>query len=468
MVPPNPARSSAGASSRVSEGHRDGRRRIADPSSRFKTGVFICNFAYERLTRTHIARKLPRLRVRAEISLSFEAVQQLVVSEDGLSRVVEDLENACLVGFAVEMQTRASYRPQVCLLSMCVVSEEEVSTLWGIDARAVLATPSPSRERFLGALSDARVVTHGGEYAMAALRRELRVRIRNFVDTQQAAILLGLPRTGLEALRTTTLGLPPREPSSIVWGEAPIGEAELAVALSDVRDLPAIYDNLMARIRAKDLDDELMVASALVEDPLLPDFIRNANIPDPKRFKQIPGASLLNEEGLRVLEALVKWRDSKAQSLDLPSTSLFANTQLIELASAPARAPMRIAEMGFHSRLVHSDRAQLRNVVIAALSQDEDPPLEDTRDAGESDVATRAHRPRKGTPTAAVKARLARLKDWRRIEAERREVGLQAILPAVSMEHLAFFPRTPLVAVPGLGRRRIERYGQLLSALVAK
>ncbi len=387
--------------------------------------------------------------------------------ELGLARVIAELEEGSLVGLAVEMQTRASYRPKLCLVSLSILSDEGSVSEWGIDARAVLASPSPHRDRFLAALAETRVVTHGGEYAMAALRRELRIRIPNFVDTQQAAILLGLPRTGLEALRTTVLALPARSQSSHIWGEGPVGVAELENALSDVRDLPALHDALMAMIRVKDLDDELKVASMLVEDPLQPDFIRNANIPDPKRFKQIPGASSLNSEGLRVLESLVKWRDAKAQELDLPSTSLFSNTQLIELANAPGRAVTRIAEMGFHSRLVHSDRSQLRNVVIEALSRDEDPPREEKRDSGETE-ADLARRPRKGTPTAAVKARLARLKEWRRLEAERREVGLQAILPAVAMEHLAFFPRTPLAAVPGLGRRRVERYGPVLSALVSR
>jgi ribonuclease D len=391
--------------------------------------------------------------------------QGLVADEASLDALVAALETTSRVGLAVEMETRSTYRPRIALLSLCLETAEERAFAVGIDARATLRTASSARDRFVAHLGACRVVAHGAEYTVAALRRELHIRLHDFTDTQQAAVLLGLPRTGLEALRTELLELPPRLLTPHVWGQGPVSRSELSQALSDVTDLPRLDDRLRAMIREKDLEDELQVASRLVEAPLLPGFIKNANIPDPRRFRQIPGASELTPDGLRVLSAMVRWRDTKAQELDIPSVSLLANAQLIEIARFPERAAARIADMRFHSRLVHADRATLRNVVITALAEEdvESPPAPPA-----PSVDGPASRPRKGVPTAAIKARLARLKVWRRSEADKRGVGLQAILPAVSMEHLAFFPRTPLSAVPGLGRRRVERYAAVLAALVAR
>jgi ribonuclease D len=325
----------------------------------------------------------------------------------------------------------------------------------------------------LRALALGRVLVHGGEHTFAILRRQLGLRFPRVIDTQQAATLIDLPRTGLRALALDLLGvvLPPVR--SADWTRRPLTDDDVESATADARYLHDLWRRLEPRIAELDLDDELALASRLVEDPYLPPLVRTDNTPDPKRFRQIDGANRLPPEGLSVLAALVQWRDQKARELDLPAISLLSNAQLVDLASAPDKAIVRIDQMRFHSRLVHADRQSLRMAVVAAMSVPEEQaaaPQTTTPIPTPFTPPSLESRPpwvKKGPPDKATRARMVRLKTFRQAEATRRKVGLQAVLPAIALEHLAFFPDTPLTDVPGLGRRRIERYAAILAEILA-
>lgn len=382
----------------------------------------------------------------------------LVDDEHALAAVRELIANAAWLGLSLELNATRSYRRRICLVQL------------DVGGRLVAIDPLPLSGRrpepiaaALGALgAGAPLIVHGGEYALMALERELHLRFERVFDLQQAAVLLGLPATGLRALTADLLGVALPAPRSVDWLQRPLPSDLIDHALADVRYLRALHGVLGQRIRAADLEDELALAST----PPAPRSSALPDTPDPRRFMKIPGASTLSPEGLALLRALVTWRDLKAKELDVPPGRLLTNAQLVELAHAPERAGERLAAMRFHSRLVHADLEALRRVVALTLSD------EGGREAGPAPServvamhAGAAAQRRKGTPGPAVKARLARLKSWRRVEAASRGVGLAAILPLVALEHLAFFPETPLSEVPGLGRRRIERYAARLAEL---
>lgn len=412
-----------------------------------------------------------------------------------------------LVAISVEADTRHGYKPSLALVSLAVLYDGEV-TLATLDplgprlpARPELGNsqrPGPPTEGPFGsergplsaifrALAHARLLVHGGEHPLALLRRQLGLRFPRLVDTQQAAVLLGLPRTGLRALVAERVHaeLPPAR--SVDWTRRPLAPDDLVAAQAGVRYLPALWRELGPEIARHELTDELEVASRLVEDPPLPPLGRIDNLPDPRRFRHIAGAERLSPEGLAVLAALSRWRDQKAKELDLPPLAIFSNAQLVDLATSPEHAQARLSQVRFHSRLVHADQQSLRLAILTAMSEAADaelsaaspsppntPPTTATVSAtSPNGCASRPPRDgsptlqlKKGRPSPATRARLGRLKEFRRIEAERRGVGLMAVLPAVALEHLAFFPQTPLTAVPGLGASRIARYGATLTALL--
>lgn len=356
------------------------------------------------------------------------------------------------LGLAAELNAARTYRPRVCLIQLNVAGR-----LFALDPLAFEGRrPNPVQAALCRAPERAPLVVHGGEYTLAALQRDLNLAFPNVIDTQQAALLLGLPATGLRALVSELCGVILPAPISVDWLQRPLAPPYVARALQDVAHLGTLYEDLVARIRAHDLEDELALASR----PAPPRAFVTPDTPDPRRYRRLPGAAGLAPEGLRLLEALVRFRDMKARELDLPPGRLLPNAQLVDLAHAPERALSRLSAMRFHTRLVHADLEALRRVVALALATEPSPPAPSPRPA---QVTTT---PRKGPPTPAIKARLSRLKAWRRHEAAARGVGLQAILPGAALEHLAWFPQTPLADLPELGRRRLERYGDTLTALL--
>jgi len=401
----------------------------------------------------------------AVMSSAAANTEYLLVDDDAtLARAVELFAVAPWLALAVELNATRGYRPRICLVQVNAGGQLVALDPLAFEGRR----PDPLTAALVRVAGGTPVIVHGGEYALAALQRELHVNLGNasrsdgastLVDTQQAAVLLGLPATGLRALCSSLLGVTLPAPQSVDWSMRPLVPALIAHALSDVAHLGALHDALLTRIRAADLTDELALASA----PPPPRAFVTPDTPDPRRYRRMPGASALPPEGLHLLGALVRWRDLKAKELDVPPGRLLPNAQLVDLAHAPERALQRLAGMRFHSRLVHADLEALRRTVALALAtepQDDAPEISPTRPAGVP--AT----PKKGPPTPAIKARIARLKAWRRTEADARAVGLQAVLPLVALEHLAYFPHTPLLDVPALGRRRRERYAEVIASLL--
>lgn len=372
----------------------------------------------------------------------------LVDDDAGLAALSDKLARAPWVAIAAELNATRSYRPRICLIQMDVAGE-----VLALDPLAFVGRrPDPVAAAL--ARITGRVIVHGGEYLVAAFTRELHLSLARVADTQQAAVLLGLPATGLRSL-CAQLGLEVPGPQSVDWSLRPLPRDLVQHALADVRHLHALYTSLMARIVAADLEDELALAST---PPPMPSFVL-PDTPDPRRYRQIEGAAGLPPEALQLLGALVRWRDLKAKELDVPPGRLLPNAQLVDLAHAPERALQRLAGMRFHSRLVHADLEALRRVVALALASEPETP-------DPKPPRTSPPTPKKGPPTPAIKARLARLKTWRRGEAEARGVGLQAVMPLIALEHLAYFPTTPLGQVPSFGTRRTERYATTIAELL--
>jgi ribonuclease D len=386
------------------------------------------------------------------------APPELVDDDDALAEAKALVQRAPWLGLSLELNATRSYRRRICLLQLNVGGRCLAVDPLPFSARR----PEPLADLLAALPAGAPAIVHCGEYALMALERELHARFEPVVDLQQAAVLLGMPATGLRSLCAELLEVQLPAPLSLDWLQRPLRPAAVAHALADVEHLGALYQVLMQRIRDADLEDELALASR--PPPARPSV--TPDTPDPSRFRRMPGASTLEPEGLELLAALVRWRDFKAKELDVPPGRLMTNAQLVELAHAPDRALQRLASMRFHSRLVHADLEALRRVVVLALSAEPGADPAPAQDEQAQPAPRKRKAKKKGPPSPAVKQRLARLKAWRREEAEARGVGLQAVLPGVALEHLAFFPDTPLGEVPSFGRRRGERYADVLKRLL--
>lgn len=365
-----------------------------------------------------------------------------ITDAEGMTRLGHACASAAWIALSVETNAMHAYRERVCLLALNVGG-----TLHVVDTLALKGRPFGLRP-IEAPLSDPSrpLYVHGGEYLAAGMKRDFQIELAGLVDAQQAAVLLGRPRTGYRALVGELLGvgLPPA--LSLDWAGRPLPAGAVGHALDDVRYLPAILAPLLGAIRDKDLEDELDEAGREVAwtSPEVGRF-------EPDGFHRLRGAHRLDDRGLQILRAIWLWRDAKARALDLPPGRLMSNEVIVELARHLPEASSGLRNAQFHSRLVWGDRDELFRAVSQAI---ENPtPLPPRRD-----------RP---PPTAAAKRRSQALKAWRQEEAARRGVGLQGVLPKKALRYLEKQGFTSLDAIPGLGRRRRERYGGVLEELCA-
>ncbi len=401
----------------------------------------------------------------------------LVDERQALAAFLDALSGAAHVAIAVEDNGTRTYRPEICLVQVAVMpagrAEGDLPNLFALDPTPFRGARPHPFEALLGRIGPrATLLMHGGDYAVAGLRRDFHLRfardergegatpvqpdLPNLVDTQQAAVLLGLPETGYKSLCRSLLGIDLGAPVSRNWSERPLPREAVAGALVGVTHVPRLWAVLAERIAAKDLREELAIASRVVARTS-----ERANQPDPGRFRHIEGASTLAGIPRALLAAVVQWRDAKARAFDCPPGRVLPNSQLVELCRAGAQAADEVSMGGFHSRLLWNDREELRRLIARVIADPNaavETPAAPTR-------ATPTAPARKGAPTAVVRARTRALKLWRRDEAARREVGLQAVLPGAALEHLAFFGADVLATVPQLGPARIARYGAELTRM---
>ncbi|MCB9733579.1 MAG: HRDC domain-containing protein [Deltaproteobacteria bacterium] len=375
--------------------------------------------------------------------MTVTAEYELVTTVDGVRDVVDMATNALRIGLSAEMNAMHAYNVRVCLIALSI--DDRLALL---DVSALRLRPMALRplEALIEGGTGPRLIVHGGEQLVAAFKRDLRFAPNRLFDIQQAASLIGWPRTGLRALieRVTGQVVAPRV--AVDWGTRPLPPGAAEAALEHVRWLPRLAAALEAAVTAADLEEEVEIASAEVAwTPA------GHGRPESDGFMELPGARRLPEPAMRVLRAAFLWRDAKARELDVPPDRLIKNAVLVELAVRPPGRGDDIARTPFHSRLLYGDRQELEEVIERAS-------------VGGSPVPPKRERP---PPSPARRERTRRLKAWREEEARARDVGLQAILPKKSLDYLAIHGGDDLAAVPMLGTRRATRYAEVLRALCA-
>lgn len=358
----------------------------------------------------------------------------------GLERLAADVVAAPWTALDSESNSMFVYRERVCLLQLNVGG-----ALALVDTLAL-----PVGAGALGALGEAladphrRLYLHGGEYDVACLKRDYDVAIANVFDTQQAASLLGITRTGYGSLVEDLLGVSlDKGHAQYDWARRPVDPDALRYALDDVVYLPALAERLEAIVAEADLAEEVAVACRAVCDAAAhePGF-------DPLKVYRLKGIEELDDAQRGVLMALFTWRDAAAAAADVPPARLLAHGALLQLAR---RAPRDLQELTRTSarRLVPRYGPKILSVIEAALA---DPPRLPPR-------------PRNPPPPPEQRAREDRLKQWRKREAARRGVTTQVVLPARAIEHLKVHGADDLDAVPQLGPKRIRLYGDKLRQL---
>jgi ribonuclease D len=402
----------------------------------------------------------------------------------GLEQLTAEVAVARRVGLSLEDSSMRAYRPRVCLLALVLEGADGMRSGALVDVLALEAARESLRRLLI---APPRVVMHAAEHAAAALRRDFHLAIPGLSDTAAAATLLGLPQTGYRSLCGGLLGQTLAAAPSIDWRLRPLSEDAQAAAWQGAALLLDLHDALAPRVAAAELEEAWELASAEVAATRT-----RSNLTGPDSAWRLPEVRVLDASQQALLGAIIGWRDDLARERDCPPGQLIPNRELVLLARTPHESAARLAdETRFHSRLMWPDREALRLILLGG----------GVTEPGEHGRPPKRER-EPMRPSPAMQARLRRLKAWRAEEAAARGVGLQAILPAAIMEHLARHggaalsepaasdvpptepgPRRPTTAdarqepatahptggsvVASLGRDRMARYGDALARLLS-
>jgi len=279
---------------------------------------------------------------------------QYVDQNDVMDKLLAQMEKAEVVYLDLEADSMHHYFAKICLIQILVNDHcFLVDPLSGI-----------SLDTFLKKLSKKLLVLHGADYDLRMLFQLNGFRPQNIFDTMLAAQLLGKPGFGLAALVQTYFGITMRKDQQKAdWSIRPLSPEMLEYGAQDTFFLPGLFENLTAELEAKNRLSwhqescvELIKATAKSKEI------------DQENTWRIDGSAKLYPRQLAILQALWKFRDERAQSLDLPAYRILPSDLLLRFALAiPAEGkPEKIPTLP--SRLDHEFRQEFLDTFEIALT----------------------------------------------------------------------------------------------------
>ncbi len=381
--------------------------------------------------------------------MTLAAPVTLVRSAADLLACRDALQGEPQVAFDLESNGLFVYSPRICILQLALADRVFV-----IDALELDLGPLGE---LLGPGGPLKIV-HDVSFD-ARMLSEADLPLGHVHDTSLAARLLGRTATGLGSLLEKELGvLVDKSLQQHDWSRRPLEARHLTYLAGDVAhlfDLDArLFGEAASRGILPEIDEEtrhrLSTASGAKE------------VPDSRPpYLRMKGIDRVPADDLPLLRALAALRERAAARLDVPPYKIVGNEVLFEVAR---RRPRSMDELRRIRGATQGRAGALAREILLAVEEGLDDPA-----IPEEDRA-RLSPPR--PPPAVAKARRTRegrLTAWRALEAEKRAVDAQVVLPGHVLRKLAEqAPPTleALGAIAGLGAFRVERDGPTLLTLV--
>jgi len=369
---------------------------------------------------------------------------------EALAEAIAALSGEPLVAADTEAASFHRYRDRIFLIQLSSPSRTAI-----IDPLAVEDLSPVGR-----LLADTKVekIFHDADYDLRTLDRDYGFRARRLFDTRIAAQLAGEPAIGLAALLEKYAGVKlAKEHQKADWSRRPLPPAMLAYAAADTAHLPALREQLRAKLTALG-----RLAWAEEEFTHLEELRWTgvgAADGGADAFLRVKGAKALVPRQLAALRELYRWREALGAELDRATFRIIGNDALLAVARALPRAPAELSGIAaLPPSLATRHGAALLDGVRRALA------------LAESELP-RVERPPHQARDPAVEARLERLKAARNRAAA--ELGLdpgvlcgRSTLEAVARAQPPPNDRGGLARIGELRRWQIEAFGDgLLAAL---
>ncbi len=289
-------------------------------------------------------------------------------------------------------------------------------------------------------------VFHAAGYDIFCLRRDFDFVFVNIFDTHIAAQFVGFEQLGLDVLLERVLGVAhSKRRQRDDWSKRPLAPEQLQYAAMDTSYLLPLRDQLQQRLQAKGREAWAQEEFQSLEALEPPD--REFN---PEGFRNIKGSREIPLPQLAALRALYVLRDRFARELNVPPFKVMNNAVMLDLVQNPPASPREMFKRpGISFRVARRFAKEICRTIKKAQSEDA------------SFLATRARAVGKPPPREA-KARLEKLKRWRRDKAEELQLPVGVVFPGMLLETMAMFPPADLVALAGMAgmrRWRAQEFG---------
>lgn len=365
---------------------------------------------------------------------------ELVTTEQGLERLMQELQGEPVVALDTEASSFHRYREQVCLLQL---STRERT--WLVDPLAV-----PHLEPLGKALADPAIewVIHDADYDLRMLKKMWGFRVVNVFDTLVAAELLNEPELGLAANLKKHFGVElDKKFQKADWSKRPITAAMLAYAAKDTAHLIALRDRMKAALqhsgRLAWAEEEF---AALVHIPFEP-------VEEEPGFLRIKGAKALKPRQLAILRELHAWREGVAERLDRAPFMVLGNDVMIDLCRDP---PADKAALGTRKGVGEKLLERNGDTILRCIARGLELPKEQL---------PRLPKPLRWERDDDYEARLKRVKTARDAIAQARDLRQGIVCPNHVLATIARSLPGDLEAlgtVPGLRGWQVREFGTIL------
>lgn len=362
--------------------------------------------------------------------------------------LVRTLAAERVVAVDTEADSLYSYFDKVCLIQFSSPAADYLVDPLEVQDLSALAPffANPAVEK----------IFHAAEYDILCLKRDHHFVFVNLFDTMVAARILGWKSVGLANILQERFGVTLNKKFQRAdWGHRPLSDEQLDYAREDTHYLLALRD-----VQLAELERLHRLEEAREEFERLTRVEPNPRQFDPDGYAKIKGARDLSPAALGILRELYRVRDAEARKEDRPPFKILGDTALIALSQHAPASPRDLEQARgiseFHLR-------RMSTTILAAVSRGRAQPQ---------------HSLPKPNPRRSVfldnadRARLDRLKEWRKKRAAARGVETDVIVSNDVLVAIARAqPRTveDIAQTSGLGAWKLQEYGgEILGVLNGK
>jgi ribonuclease D len=267
-----------------------------------------------------------------------------VTTDSQLEQLVQRLSGHSHVAFDTEFVSEHTYRSQLCLIQVAApgmlavidtLKVRELDSFWRL-------LTEPGRT----------TVVHAGREEMGFILHAIKARPAKLFDVQVAAGLVDhdYPAGYASIVRRFLNVHTNKGETRTDWRQRPLSPAQMEYALDDVRHLEDLWQKLEHKLEAAGRTDWMREEMATWQDDVEESFVR-------KRWRRVSGLNGLPRRELAIARELWHWRDSVAESRDMPPKRVLRDDLLVELCKRRSDDPTQI------SAIRGMQRSDLRHII---------------------------------------------------------------------------------------------------------